>query len=124
MTDESTTSMALEATPTTTTTYYVRVVGTLWCGVEASQDYKVHEPMELPQADNETDAEYEIRMVQCAADHQTGDFASVDAWEIERVVRRYQVFADGTRRKVETSTTILAFDEDAEMTYMDAQGDA
>lgn len=81
-------------------------------------------------ADDETDTEYEVRMVQCAADHQLGDFSGIDAWEIVRVESDRDVESwthpdkPNARRVTEhattTYTTLLSFTEDEELAWSDA----
>lgn len=93
--------------------YELRVVGQLWMGGTAATSSTVREPMEYPQAEGESDVEYECRMVECAA--QMGDFQSVDAVEIERVTDT----ATGDRGHVTHYEIIQPFSEDAEMTWCD-----
>lgn len=105
----------------TETTYHVDVVGHIWqpgigpCAFSVT----VREPMELPQADDETDTEYLIRMVQCAADHQLGDFSSVDAWQITAVDETRAPTRDGLT-VTRTYRDLIEFDEDASVLYSEA----
>lgn len=66
------------------TTYNVRVVGQLWWEGVAAMDYtiRVADLPEYPRADDETELQYEARMVQCAT--PDGDFSNAEGWEIVR----------------------------------------
>lgn len=102
-----------------TATYEVRILGRLWMPqCVAATTATVTHPMELPQAEGETDAEYEVRMVECAVN--TGDFSTVIAMEIERIdVTESTVPFQQVRQVTKTYTTIQAFDEEHEMQYND-----
>ncbi len=99
-----------------TTTYQVRVVGHIWMpDTQAAYELTVSDLMEYPQSAAESDAEYRVRMVQCAADQKLGDFQGVDAWEIEAVT------VEGTReRTVTTREMLVTFSDDDEMAFYDA----
>lgn len=101
-----------------TTSYEIEILGRLWWPqCLASTSAKVTQPMEFPRAEGETDAEYEIRMVECAV--QTGDFSSVIAMQITRLDEHVNVIPFGNVRQVtKTYTIIQAFDEDQEHDYM------
>lgn len=114
-----------------TVSYNVRVLGVPWgahlhAGTLASladqREYlaayetTVRAPMEYPRADNETNAEYETRMVECAA--SLGDFSEVVALEIERRTEQWEAQGE-TRRRVTEWEVIRSFTEEAEGVFTD-----
>lgn len=107
-----------------TTHYEIKILGHLWQpGVIAAATAVVREPMELPQAEGETDDDYAIRMIECATN--TGDFSAVIGMEIVKVEVEDRVTVDdheGNVRQTQvtkTYTTLQAFDEEQEMQYGD-----
>lgn len=102
-----------------TTTYEIEILGRLWMPqCLAATTATVTQPMELPRAKGESDAEYEIRMVECAVN--SGDFSTVIAMQIVRIDENVNIVPFGQVRQVtKTYTMIQAFDEEQEMQYAD-----
>jgi hypothetical protein len=104
------------------TEYRVDVIGNIWqpgvgpCAGECT----VREPMEYPRAAGESDRDYEVRMVQCAADHLLGDFRQILGWSIVRVDQTYRTNDDGSRTLTRTYTDLVEFSTDALDAYDDA----
>lgn len=109
------------STMSTETIYHVDVIGHIWQpGVgPCAYSVTVHEPMEYGQADDETNADYLIRMVQCAADHYLGDFESIDAYQITAVDTTRAQTPDGfTETRIYRD--LLVFDDDNADIYASA----
>lgn len=96
------------------TQYQVRVLGRLWMPQSlAATELTVKNPMEYPRADDETDAEYEARMVECAA--ELGDYSEIMALEIERINETWEK----PNRKVTEFTMLREFSDDDRMAWED-----
>jgi hypothetical protein len=107
-------------TKSETTFYRVYVVGSLWMGGDAAMSYEVPASSlpEFTRCEDETDRDYEIRMIQCAT--QTGDFADVTGWEITRCESWREAVKTGeswTQTTRERFTPLAEFTEEQDIVY-------